>query len=199
MTERKKNILSKLLISAFFVVAGAGVLSLETGVSTAAEEVKPAAYALAYREYTIESYTPSMTVKDPFGNVVETADGTFTPLRAGDYTLFSAGKTTVLRVFATIPETTYNYEYAFEEEYKTGEMISFPFVTVSSAVHNKIDCDIYIEYEGRIEEVLPEGQDTYQPARAGSYAVVYAYEDIFGYISTSARHRISAARNALAR
>ena len=188
MTERKKNILGKLLISAFFVVAGAGVLSLETGVSTAAEEVKPAAYALAYREYTIESYTPSMTVKDPFGNVVETADGTFTPLRAGDYTLFSAGKTTVLRVFATIPETMYNYEYAFEEEYKTGEMISFPFVTVSSAVQNKIDCDIYIEYEGRIEEVLPEGQDTYQPARAGSYAVVYAYEDIFGYISTSANY-----------
>ena len=184
----KKQIRNLLVGSFLAFLAMGGVSVMETNrVQAAANE--PYDYALAYREYTIENYSSFMTVKDPMGAVVETQNGAFTPLREGDYTIREGGTIKVLRVFANVPKTTYEYDFSYEAEYKTGEIISLPQAMLSSAIRDKIPYDIFVECEGTVVDVLSKNQqETYQFVKSGSYAMVYTYEDIFGYISTSANY-----------
>ncbi|MBE5739395.1 MAG: hypothetical protein E7349_00910 [Clostridiales bacterium] len=185
----KKKIINKLFLCSCLAVLGGFALTNVQAKTAYAATDEPYDYALAYRAYTIENYSSYMTVKDPLGNVITTDNGTFTPMREGDYTIRNGGTILTLRVFAKVPATTYDYEFSFENEYKTGEIISLPTANVSSAVKQKIPYNIYVEYNNQIIDVLTDGeQEEYCFEKAGDYAIIYSYEDIFGYISTSVNY-----------
>ncbi len=190
MTRKIKNIISKMLFGGFLSIVAIGTFCLGEGmINAAAATAEPSDYALAYREYEIENYVPSMMVKDPSGNVVATENGVFTPLREGDYTIRDGGTMKIVRVFATVPQTSYTYEFPLKTEYRTGEIIELPRAEVVSAVSNEIAYDIFVEYDGELIDVLSDSnQRTYQFNKAGGYALTYTYEDIFGYISTSTNY-----------
>ena len=185
MAERRNVIKTSAAIFLCFITCLIAAL-FTTNYSAAASAAGPFGYALAYKEYVIENYNRYMTLKDPSGNAVEIQNGAFTPLKAGDYSLRDGGTLKIIRVFASVPETFYEYESGFESEYRTGEIVSLPKANVRSAIKSGIKYDVIVEREGIIIDVLKDDKrENYQFTAPGNYSIIYTSEDIFGYISTS--------------
>ena len=149
-----------------------------------AEESEERFYALAFHEYLIEDYTEGVTVRDPLGQEVEIADGGFTPMQAGEYSIRYPSYSRVLEVFLSVPVSNYDFTFELDSEYSVGEMIELPEAAITSAVEDGAEYTVFIEKDGSVAETILYGNElVYQPLATGNYSVVYSYIDRFGYIS----------------